>query len=193
MQTTVSTAPWWYVAALAGLFTVLGSVIAVVNARLADRWKAKREDLRRWDTEIRLICSQILTLDREIVTCYFDSGSLYDSFLYEKGKYDDLLAARSSLTSSDETTEQYAVYMEKWKEVRDRNRELGHKASQVRQLVSQLQLIAPPKITAAASHFAETSADYRLGNSDDTNGPNYRERVDAFLTVVRERFGVRGD
>ncbi len=52
MTVTTSTAPWWYVAALAGGFTLLGALVSLTAAWLIARRKNKLDDLRRFDEDI---------------------------------------------------------------------------------------------------------------------------------------------
>jgi hypothetical protein len=53
MDFTTSTAPWFLVASLAGLFTILGSTLSIVGTRVNDEAKTKREDKRFWRTQFR--------------------------------------------------------------------------------------------------------------------------------------------
>ena len=52
MDPTISTAPWWYVAALAGGFTILGGFITLIGSYFSDKRRFKLEDLRHWDDAI---------------------------------------------------------------------------------------------------------------------------------------------
>ncbi len=52
MTVSTSTAPWWYVAALAGGFTLLGALVSLTAAWLIARRKNKLDDLRRFDEDI---------------------------------------------------------------------------------------------------------------------------------------------
>jgi len=44
----MSTAPWWGTALVAGVFGLLGVVLAQLVAVRLDRWRAAREDSKRW-------------------------------------------------------------------------------------------------------------------------------------------------
>jgi hypothetical protein len=51
MSTTASV-PWWYVASLAGGFTLLGAMVSLTAAWLISRRKNKLDDSRRFDEDI---------------------------------------------------------------------------------------------------------------------------------------------
>ena len=50
---TVSTAPWWAVASLAGLFALIGGGITVIAGYYSDRRKLNRDDTRQWDIRLK--------------------------------------------------------------------------------------------------------------------------------------------
>lgn len=52
MNLTVDAAPWWYVAALAGGFTILGGLITWLSALITEATKAKRERRYKWDERV---------------------------------------------------------------------------------------------------------------------------------------------
>lgn len=45
-------APWWGVPAVAGAFLIIGAVLGFYFNRQQEKWKAKREDVRKWDDKI---------------------------------------------------------------------------------------------------------------------------------------------
>lgn len=49
---TAATVPWWYVAALAGTFTVLGASLSVATTWVVARRKNRLDDSRRFDEDI---------------------------------------------------------------------------------------------------------------------------------------------
>jgi hypothetical protein len=73
MEVTTTTAPWWYVAALAGAFTILGGVITLTGGYFSDRRKLRREDDRRWDDNLRMAASEYV----ESIASYIAAGAAY--------------------------------------------------------------------------------------------------------------------
>lgn len=49
MDLTTDAAPWWYVAVLAGAFTILGGLITWLTSLITEATKARRERRHRWD------------------------------------------------------------------------------------------------------------------------------------------------
>ena len=72
---TTATAPWWYVAALAGGFTILGGLITLAGGYLSDRRKAEREDTQRWDRDIREASARVPGGMREVQEYDLPDGS----------------------------------------------------------------------------------------------------------------------
>lgn len=48
----LTTAPWWGIPVIAGSFLIVGALIGLLNGLRSDRARFKREDARRWDTEL---------------------------------------------------------------------------------------------------------------------------------------------
>ena len=71
---TTATAPWWYVAALAGGFTILGGLITLAGGYLSDRRKAEREDTQRWDRDIREASARFLVECVKVQEYYLPDG-----------------------------------------------------------------------------------------------------------------------
>jgi hypothetical protein len=61
MEVTTSTAPWWYVAALAGGFTVLGGCIGLLSTFMSDGRKFAHEESRRYDDELRGFAAKFIS------------------------------------------------------------------------------------------------------------------------------------
>lgn len=73
MDVTTTSAPWWYVAALAGGFTILGGLITQAGGLLSDRRKAKhdlaqfeRAEALRRESEVRAAAASFLVETREV-------------------------------------------------------------------------------------------------------------------------------
>lgn len=60
MDVTTAAAPWWYVAALAGGFTILGSVVTLFSTWRSDKRKFRRDAQHRWEGEIRKHIARLL-------------------------------------------------------------------------------------------------------------------------------------
>jgi len=62
---TTATAPWWYIAALAGVFTILGGLISFFSNYFVKDKELERADAARWDNQILDGCLLLLTLLEE--------------------------------------------------------------------------------------------------------------------------------
>jgi hypothetical protein len=58
---TTSTAPWWYVAALAGGFTILGGLISLLASFLSDKRRLNHDDAHRYDDDLRRYAASYIT------------------------------------------------------------------------------------------------------------------------------------
>ncbi len=65
-------APWYGVPLIAGVFLVVGAVLGFLFNWLADRRKARREDIRKWDDRVLELSAKVIALaaqvESEIVT-----------------------------------------------------------------------------------------------------------------------------
>jgi hypothetical protein len=87
---TTATAPWWYVAVLAGGFTILGGLLSLTFTYFSDRRKLRREDQRRWDDKIVQLSARVQSI------C---------GYLLEQLLNDDSSLTRSSLDYRKQTDE----------------------------------------------------------------------------------------
>lgn len=65
-----TTSPWWGVPLVTGSFAIggvaLGGLIAYLAALFTDKRRTKREDKHRWDNEIKVACSRLLSASHRI-------------------------------------------------------------------------------------------------------------------------------
>ncbi|MFF2053706.1 hypothetical protein ACFVU2_19035 [Leifsonia sp. NPDC058194] len=52
MNPTTTTAPWWYVAALAGAFALLGGLLSIAGTAYVDLRRFRRDRAQKWDNEV---------------------------------------------------------------------------------------------------------------------------------------------
>lgn len=57
--------PWWGIPLITGLATLFGALVAFISTRASDRRKARHEDNRRYDEEIKKICAKFLSHNDE--------------------------------------------------------------------------------------------------------------------------------
>ncbi len=57
-----SSAPWWGTPLIAGIFLILGAVLAFVFNSIQDSRKARREKQQRWDQNVLAHASEVITL-----------------------------------------------------------------------------------------------------------------------------------
>lgn len=61
-----SSSPWWGVPVLAGIFLLVGAVIAYLSLKASDNRKAAREDQRRWDDVVRIEARKFLSSTAQV-------------------------------------------------------------------------------------------------------------------------------
>jgi len=92
-----ATAPWWGVPIVAGAFTLVGVALSQLAGYFSDKRRVERDDLRRWDGELRQVvvrCSQILLAieERTILSWGEDASIEVDDRIYHQ-RYTELLQA----------------------------------------------------------------------------------------------------
>ena len=68
---TTATVPWWYVAALAGGFTIFGAVVTLTGLLITSRRKNRLDDSRRFDADV---IEGYVTLDRAVHVMHNNLG-----------------------------------------------------------------------------------------------------------------------
>jgi hypothetical protein len=72
-----ATTPWWGVSVIAGVFTVLGVLMSQLSTILLDRRRTMREQVQRWDVELRQLYARYLVEARRVrdkAVEYVDAG-----------------------------------------------------------------------------------------------------------------------
>jgi hypothetical protein len=68
---TTATVPWWYVAALAGGFTIFGALLTLTGLLITARRKNRLDDSRRFDTEV---IAAWVTMDKAVDVMHNNLG-----------------------------------------------------------------------------------------------------------------------
>ncbi|WP_153008340.1 hypothetical protein [Rhodococcus pyridinivorans] len=133
---------------------VIGALIALVSTSISDRRKLKYEDRRRWDSDIRVLTSQLLA----------DSRGIKDRIVAIRdlsAKVPSVLEGSASL-SPDEVT----ILGQQTEEIQERLNQLPNQIHEFRSKSWELRLIAPQAVSDAASEL-ETATVSLLPMADD--------------------------
>lgn len=172
---TSDAAPWWYVAALAGSFTILGGLITWLGSFIAEQVKARRERRQRWDDQILERASSavriVLDLRRDVISAIPE----FEAAAPAHFAYLSYTAKREFLQTLPSFTRAL-----------DKERELG-------QIVGGYQFIAPKEVRDAAGDFMGAVGN-QLWYFDPSRNNWLKNRVndanDRFRSVVRKHFGI---
>ncbi|WIE74488.1 hypothetical protein [Curtobacterium sp. MCSS17_007] len=85
LSNQASTAPWWGVPVIAGIFLLAGACLGYVFNRSMDRRRNLREDQIRWHTVVRELAADIVALGDDLAW----SGRVLDSLRNDDGDIDD--------------------------------------------------------------------------------------------------------
>jgi hypothetical protein len=174
---TVDAVPWWYVAALAGGFTVLGVLITWLTSMISEAVKARRERRQRWDERVIDHATNAATYASDFDQ---DIKAANDRFADEIRRAERLRANGEDPGMLSQYSTDYASY-----------------ASLKRECMA-LELIADRRIRAAAQRLSTQALITRTAwGFPKVGGESHAERmrplrsaVENFQSVVREYVGV---